>query len=91
VPIFVGDEYVGLVGCCGVLMDESEVDVDIVTMATGLSREAVTNLSKDIPRITRDKAEALACDLEKRTKEILARITKEHHVDKLHEAKRSEP
>jgi len=83
VPIFVGDEYVGLIGCCGVLMDEGEVNVDVVTMATGLSREVVANLSKDIPRITRNEAEALVCDLEKWTEKILARITKEHPADKL--------
>jgi len=64
VPIFIDAEYQGLVGCCGALMEGSEVDVETVATATGLSREAVRSLSEDIPRITRAEAHAMARDLE---------------------------
>ena len=63
-PIFIDAEYQGLVGCCGALMEGSEVDVETVATATGLSREAVRSLSEDIPRITRAEAHAMARDLE---------------------------
>jgi len=74
VPVFLGDEYLGQVGCCGVLMEGREVDVEMVAMATGLSHEAVANLSEDIRRVTPDEAEVLACRLEEQAAGILLRL-----------------
>jgi len=76
VPVFLGEEYLGQVGCCGVLMEGREVESDLVAMATGLTTMAVENLSKDIQRVTPDEIEALASNLEELAAGILARLTK---------------
>lgn len=82
-PVFADDEYRGLVGCCGVLMEGSEVDVDFVAAATGLSPEAVTSLSESIPRISEEQAGAIACDLEVKVASVIARVKEARGVEML--------
>lgn len=59
VPIFVGDEFLGIAGGCGLLLDDSEVDSFLVSKTTGIDEKEIQSLSDDISKITADKAESL--------------------------------
>ena len=59
VPIFVGDELLGIAGGCGLLLDDSEVESFLVSKITGIDENEIQSLSDDINRITADKAESL--------------------------------
>ena len=60
VPIFSNDEYVGVVGACGFLLDDGEVDSFLVNKMTDISEEKVERLAEGINSITTEKAEILA-------------------------------
>jgi len=59
VPIFVGDEFLGIAEGCGLLLDDSEVDSFLVSKTTGIDEKEIQGLSDDISKITADKAESL--------------------------------
>lgn len=59
VPIFVGEQFLGAVGACGLLLDEGEVDTFLVNKITGIQEERLESLAQDVPSITRAKAEEL--------------------------------
>jgi ligand-binding sensor protein len=59
VPIFVDDEFLGVAGGCGILLDDGEVDSFLVSKITGIDEEEIQGLSADIRRIATDKAESL--------------------------------
>ena len=59
VPIFVGDAFLGIAGGCGLLLDDSEVEVFLVSKITGIDEKEIQGLSDDISKITADKAESL--------------------------------
>ena len=59
VPIFVGDEFLGIAGGCGLLFDDSEVETFLVSKITGIDEKEIQSLSDDINKITADKAESL--------------------------------
>jgi ligand-binding sensor protein len=56
VPIFVGDEFLGAIGACGVLLDDGEVDAFLVNKSTDITEEEVESLSVGIPAVTTDNA-----------------------------------
>ena len=60
VPIFVKDEFVGAVGACGCLLDDGEADSFMINKTTNIETDKIENLSRDLPRITSQKAESLA-------------------------------
>ncbi|MBI4681581.1 MAG: PocR ligand-binding domain-containing protein [Nitrospirae bacterium] len=59
VPIFVNGEFLGAVGACGLLLDDSEVDSFMINRTIGMDYEKIEGLSHDIKRITSEEAEAL--------------------------------
>ena len=59
-PIFVKDEFVGAVGACGCLLDDGEADSFMINKTTNIETDKIENLSRDLPRITSQKAESLA-------------------------------
>jgi ligand-binding sensor protein len=59
VPIFVNDEFIGSVGACGLLPDDSEVDAFIVNRTLEIGEDKIKSLSNDIKRVTADEAEAV--------------------------------
>ncbi len=59
VPIFLGDEFMGIAGGCGLLLDDSEVDSFLVSKTTGIDEKEIQSLSDDINKITADKAESV--------------------------------
>ena len=71
-PIFIGDEFVGSMGGCGLILDDGETDSFLVNKTTGIDAETVENLSQGIAVMTTEKAEAVAAFLENKTAEIAA-------------------
>jgi ligand-binding sensor protein len=60
VPIFVGDEFVGAAGGCGLLMDDGEVDDFMITKTTDLPEARIAELTAGLGTMTPAEAEALA-------------------------------
>ena len=60
VPIFIGDEFAGAVGACGLLLEDGEVDAFLINKTTDMNEEDIQDLSEGIGTISRQKAEALA-------------------------------
>ena len=55
VPIFIGDEFLGTAGGCGLLRSQEPVDVYLVHRTCGMAEDAVQNLAQDIQRIPSDR------------------------------------
>jgi ligand-binding sensor protein len=60
VPIFIGDEFAGAVGACGLLTEDGEVDAFLINKTTDMNEDVIQDLSEGIGTISRQKAEALA-------------------------------
>ncbi len=56
VPIFQNDEYLGVVGGCGLSAEGSEVDVFSINKLAGIDEKTIERLASDIPTITHDQA-----------------------------------
>ena len=72
VPIFWESEFVGAVGACGLLLDDSEVDSFLVNKMTDIEEEKVVRLSDGISSVTTAKAEALGRFITDQIAEILS-------------------
>jgi ligand-binding sensor protein len=60
VPIFIGDEFAGAVGACGLLAEDGEVDAFLINKTTDMNENVIQALSEGIGTISMQKAEALA-------------------------------
>jgi ligand-binding sensor protein len=71
VPIFVGEEFVGAVGACGMRFEDCEVDAFLVNKMTDIAEERVESLAAHVPSIGRAEAEELGRYIRSRIDEIL--------------------
>jgi ligand-binding sensor protein len=71
VPIFAGDEFLGAICGCGLLLGDGEVDAFLVHKITGIPEEEIESLSNDIETITARQVEALINFMEKRINQIV--------------------
>ena len=71
VPIFIGEQFLGAVGACGLLLDNGEVDTFLVNKITGIDDDRLESLAQGIPSITRAKAEELNQFVHKRITRIV--------------------
>ena len=71
VPIFLGDEFLGVAGGCGLLRNEEEVDAYLVHRTTGLDEEVVEDLSENIETIPNARLESAIGYLEKKVTDII--------------------
>jgi len=60
VPIFVGDDFIGAAGGCGLLMEDGEVDDFMINKTTDLPEEKIAALAGSVATITPQEAEILA-------------------------------
>jgi ligand-binding sensor protein len=79
VPIFVGEEFVGSVSGCGMLLDDGEVDTFLVHKTTGMEETALEDLSTDLPVISMEKAQELSKFITGEVEGIVARYQEEIH------------
>ncbi|MDA3788739.1 MAG: PocR ligand-binding domain-containing protein [Desulfobacula sp.] len=61
VPIFFNDEYLGVIGGCGLLAEDGEIDVFAINKITEIAEEKIEALSSDIQTITHESAQS-ACE-----------------------------
>ena len=54
VPIFVDDQFIGVVGGCGVLLEDGEVDSFLINRTTDMEEAQVEQLAEGIPSISRE-------------------------------------
>lgn len=59
VPIFMGEEFLGAVGACGLLAEDGEVDAFLINKTTDMAEDVIEELSEGIGTISMQKAEAL--------------------------------
>ena len=71
VPIFYNDEYLGVVGGCGLLSDEGEVDVFAINKITGMDDQRIEALCVGIQTMTHEKAKSACNYIETRLKTIV--------------------
>ncbi len=71
VPIYAGDEFVGAVSGCGLLLDEGEADAFLVNKITGMPEERVEELAAGTAAISHDEAQALCRLIQERVKSIV--------------------
>jgi ligand-binding sensor protein len=74
VPIFIGDEFAGAVGACGLLPEDGEVDAFLINKTTDMDEDVIQELSEGIGTISRQKAEALADYIQQELHKMLSPI-----------------
>lgn len=72
VPVFVGDEFLGAVGACGVLLDDGEVDTFLIEKVAGIEEKTTRPLIAGIPEITSGKAEEITRFIQEKIDGIVA-------------------
>jgi len=65
VPLFSGNEFLGVITCCGLLSEDSEVETFLINKITGIDKDKIKSLSKDIKIITTEKINSLIQYIEK--------------------------
>ncbi len=76
VPVFVKDEFLGAVGACGLLLDQSEVDPFLINMTTGIDESEIEKLASDIGRIPLEEAQSVLAYIEIKLSEIISEYNK---------------
>lgn len=71
VPVFVGGEFVGMVGGCGGFRDGAEAESFLIEKSAGLSEEQVAELCSDMREYSEDEAQGIARHIEGRVAEIV--------------------
>ncbi|MBN2059233.1 MAG: PocR ligand-binding domain-containing protein [Deltaproteobacteria bacterium] len=71
VPIFVGEEFLGTAGGCGVLLEGGEVEDFMIQKTTGLDEETIETLCRDLGSMTEDEARQAAAFIESRIAQLL--------------------
>ncbi len=71
VPLFVGDEFVGMVGGCGGFMDDAEAESFLIEKTSGLSEERIAELCSDMNHMTSAEVQAVADYIEGRVAGIV--------------------
>jgi len=71
VPIFLGNEFLGVAGGCGLVAEDGEADTFAVTKITDMDEERVETLAKEVPVISFEKMEAAVDFIETQVARIL--------------------
>lgn len=58
VPIFVNGEFLGVAGGCGLIAENGEVDMFMISKTTGIPEEKLMDLSDDIAVMTSEQAKS---------------------------------
>ncbi len=58
-PIFVGDEFLGVAGGCGYILDDGEMESFLVNKITGIDEDELEKLAESIDGINRADVESL--------------------------------
>lgn len=70
VPIFFEDLFLGVIGGCGILTEDGEIDTFAISKIAGIDEEQVESLSSDIPAMSNETARSVCDYLETRLDNI---------------------
>jgi ligand-binding sensor protein len=73
VPIYVGEEFLGTAGGCGLLLEGGEVEEFMVQKTTGFTEEEIETLCQGLGTMTDERAQEVAADIEKEISKILSK------------------
>lgn len=76
IPIFVGNEFVGMAGGCGCLSGDTEVDSFYVSKLLKKEEEGIDDLLKSVRHITQDKLEEAIRYVQEHIEEAIRTIEK---------------
>ncbi len=71
VPVHVKDEFLGVVGGCGMVLEGEEVDTFAVNKIAGMDEAEAQELAPQVPATTQANMEAAVALAEKRIKELI--------------------
>ena len=71
VPIYAGDEFVGAVSGCGLLLDDGEADAFLVNKITGMQEDRVEELAAGMGAVSMGEAQALCRLIQARLEAIV--------------------
>ena len=71
VPIFVGEEFLGTLGGCGLLLGDGEVEDFMVQKTTGMGENEILALCEGIGSLTEEDARGAAAEIEERISQIV--------------------
>ena len=71
VPIFVGEEFLGTLGGCGLLLGDGEVEDFMVQKTTGMDENEILALCEGIGSLTEENARGAAAEIEERISQIV--------------------
>jgi ligand-binding sensor protein len=80
VPIFVGEEFLGVAGGCGLRHRASDVDSFLIHKITGIDIKKIENLSKDIGVIADEDIEPVIKYIEEQIDWIRHDFEKQHFI-----------
>jgi len=70
-PVFVGEEFVGMLGGCGGLRDGAEPESFLIEKSAGIAEDEVTALCEGMRQYTEEEAQAIARFIEDRVAAIV--------------------
>ncbi|MDD9301696.1 MAG: PocR ligand-binding domain-containing protein [Desulfobacter sp.] len=76
IPIYLGDEFLGVAGGCGLVAQDGEVDTFAVTKITEMDEAKVEDLAKDMPTISKEEMTAAGDFIESQLTLILSESDK---------------
>jgi len=71
VPIFVGDEFLGAICGCGLLLEGGEIDAFLIHKITDIPEAQIETLSENIKTITPDQVDALTQFMQQKIDKII--------------------
>ena len=74
IPIFIGDEFLGIAGGCGLLPDDGEIESFLISKITGIDEQEIQSLSGDIDTVNADNTEEIVGFIKKRIDEMIEEI-----------------
>jgi ligand-binding sensor protein len=77
IPIFAGDEFLGIAGGCGLLPEDGEVESFLVSKVTGIDEEEIQGLSDDINIIKADKVNKIIECIKEQIDKIVSDIERQ--------------
>jgi ligand-binding sensor protein len=72
VPVFVGEEFLGAVSGCGLLLDDGAVDTFLVNKITDIEEERLDELALEVSAISREQAKELGRFIQQKVEGIVA-------------------
>jgi ligand-binding sensor protein len=72
VPVFVENEFLGVIGGCGLLLDDGEINTFLIQRTTGIPEEKLEEVSHDVKTMTTVEAESIICFINRQLTEILS-------------------